>query len=93
MTDAPREIWASPKHMDEWDRSIDCSAQKVFQHDVHYVRADATPLSQAIATPEVKALVEAMTALCDAYAACNGEDHPAYVAARAALRAIGEAGK
>lgn len=30
-------------------------------------------------------LRRALVSLCDAYAACNGEDHPAYLAARAAI--------
>lgn len=37
----------------------------------------------------VALLQNAMAALCDAYAACNGEDHPAYVRARELLDAAG----
>ncbi|MDH0615890.1 MULTISPECIES: hypothetical protein [unclassified Agrobacterium] len=42
------------------------------------VRADA-------AEAAMKQLREAVSDLCAAYSACNGEDHPAYVAARTAL--------
>lgn len=40
------------------------------------------------ATPKLlldRELKEALARLCDAYAACNGEDHPAYNAARKLL--------
>ena len=43
-------------------------------------RADA-------AEAEVARLKEALANLCAAYAACNGEDHPAYITARAVIGA------
>ncbi len=66
-------------------------------HDVHpmvqaAIRALATQTQTAALDAvrrEARApLIEALKGLCDAYAACNGEDHPAYVAARSALRKI-----
>lgn len=46
-------------------------------------RAKALALDELF--PGHDALLKALADLCAAYAACNGEDHPAYIAARAAL--------
>ncbi|MFE3837316.1 hypothetical protein [Pseudogemmobacter sonorensis] len=57
-----------------------------FIGDPHPVRADACLHGEAL--EEVRA---ALVDLARAYAACNGEDHPAYIRASADLAKIGGA--
>ena len=46
--------------------------------------------TEALEPGVVKDMLGALRNLCTAYASCNGEDHPAYIAARAAIaRATG----
>ena len=47
--------------------------------------------TEALEDNAVADMLEALLNLCTAYASCNGEDHPAYIAARAAIaKATGE---
>ena len=47
--------------------------------------------TEALDEGVVKDMLGALRNLCTAYASCNGEDHPAYIAARAAItKATGE---
>lgn len=73
-------------HMDRW--SFDAMLPK---GDINKMEADPYAVIRAqrvradVAEAAVKQLREAVSDLCAAYSACNGEDHPAYVAARTAL--------
>ncbi|NSX84423.1 hypothetical protein G6L86_02380 [Agrobacterium tumefaciens] len=72
--------------MDKW--SIDAMLPK---GDINKMEADpyaeirAQRVRADAAEAAVKQLSAAVIDLCAAYSACNGEDHPAYVAARTAL--------
>lgn len=62
MTEAQREIWAwaweVDRHRGQWSEE-----QEIIGEGDRYVRADAIPLSDALAIPEVAALVDAVDRL------------------------------
>ena len=72
-----------PNAQDEWEANATraCAA----------VNACEGIPTEALEAGVVKDMLGALRNLCTAYASCNGEDHPAYIAARAAIaRTTGE---
>jgi len=63
MTEAPREILAWT--FNEWGSAWNVDPEEAPPDATRYVRADAIPLSDALAIPEVAALVEAACRLCN----------------------------
>lgn len=91
MTEAPREIWA---YVDEDDSGVfvEFLGAEEWPDAVHYIRADAIPLSDALAIPEIAALVEAVRVQADILGAgaCDSRGKVIGERLRAALRKIEE---
>jgi hypothetical protein len=63
MTQAPKRVFASPKHLDDWS-NVDCGSQKVFGHDVEYIRAD---LADALVRLAYSTAIEDVAAEADSW--------------------------